>query len=64
MSYYVISNQINIDFLFKKVRYVKKILLVEDEALIAMNEAQMLKKHGYEVVTAHNGEKAIEGGRA
>ena len=38
----------------------KKILLVEDEALIAMNEAQMLKKHGYEVVTAYNGEKAIE----
>jgi CheY-like chemotaxis protein len=38
----------------------KKILLVEDEALIAMNEAQMLKKHGYEVVTVYNGEKAIE----
>jgi len=38
----------------------KKILLVEDEALIAMNEAQMLKKHGYEVVTAYTGEKAIE----
>src|SRR6056297_2294325 len=38
----------------------KKILLVEDEALIAMNEARMLKKHGYEVVTAYKGEKAIE----
>ena len=38
----------------------KKILLVEDEALIAMNEAQMLKKRGYEVVTVYNGEKAIE----
>ena len=38
----------------------KKILLVEDEALIAMNEAQMLKKHGYEVVTVYNGERAIE----
>ncbi len=38
----------------------KKILLVEDEALIAMNEAQMLKNHGYEVVTAYNGEKAVE----
>jgi len=37
-----------------------KILLVEDEALIAINEAQMLKKHGYEVVTAYNGEKAIK----
>ena len=38
----------------------KKILLVEDEALIAMDEAQMLKKYGYEVVTAYNGEKAIK----
>src|SRR6056297_1667788 len=38
----------------------KKILLVEDEALIAMNEARMLKKHGYEVVTAYKGEKAVE----
>ncbi|TVR33321.1 MAG: PAS domain S-box protein [Spirochaetaceae bacterium] len=38
----------------------KKILLVEDEAIIAMSEAQLLKRHGYEVVTAHNGERAIE----
>ena len=38
----------------------KRVLLVEDEAIIAMSEAQMLEKHGYEVVTAHNGEKAIE----
>jgi CheY-like chemotaxis protein len=38
----------------------KKILLVEDEALIALSEAQMLKKYGYEVVTAYNGEKAVE----
>ncbi|MDZ7793230.1 MAG: PAS domain S-box protein [Spirochaetia bacterium] len=38
----------------------KKILLVEDEAIIAMNQAQILKKHGYEIVTVHNGEKAIE----
>ena len=38
----------------------KKILLVEDEALIAMNEAKMLEKHGFEVATAYNGEKAIE----
>src|SRR6056297_960664 len=37
----------------------KKILLVEDEAIIAMNEAQMLKTHGYEVVTVYNGEKSI-----
>ncbi len=38
----------------------RKILLVEDEVLIAMAEAQMLKKYGYEVLTVHNGEKAIE----
>ncbi|MFW6208161.1 MAG: PAS domain S-box protein [Spirochaetota bacterium] len=38
----------------------KKILLVEDEALIAMVEAQLLKKHGYEVVPVYNGEKAVE----
>src|SRR6056297_2275161 len=38
----------------------KKILLVEDEALIAMSEAQMLKKHGYEVITVYSGEKAME----
>ena len=38
----------------------KKILLVEDEALIAMSEAKMLEKHGYEVLTVYNGEKAIE----
>lgn len=37
-----------------------RILLVEDEALIALSEATMLKKHGYEVVTVSDGEKAIE----
>jgi len=38
----------------------KTILLVEDEALIAIAEAQILKKHGYEVLTVNSGEKAIE----
>ena len=38
----------------------KKILLVEDEAILAMAEAKILKKRGYEVVTAYNGEKAVE----
>jgi PAS domain S-box-containing protein len=38
----------------------RKILLVEDEALIAVSEAQILKKHGYEIVTVYNGKKAIE----
>lgn len=38
----------------------KKILLVEDDAIIALSEAQILKKHAYEVVIAHSGEKALE----
>jgi len=38
----------------------KKILLVEDEAIIAMSEAQMLEKHGFEVSTVHTGEKAVK----
>ncbi len=38
----------------------KKILLVEDEAIIAISESQMLQKHGFEVVTAYKGEGAIE----
>lgn len=40
--------------------HAKTVLLVEDEALIAMNEAAMLKKHGYEVVTAYNAEQGVE----
>jgi PAS domain S-box-containing protein len=38
----------------------KTILLVEDEALIAVIEKETLKKHGFNVVLAHSGEKAIE----
>ncbi|MFO7731060.1 MAG: PAS domain S-box protein, partial [Spirochaetia bacterium] len=38
----------------------KKILLVEDETIIAMSEARMLEKHGFEVSTVYNGEKAVE----
>ena len=37
-----------------------RILLVEDEAIIALAEKQSLEKHGYEVVTAYSGEKAVE----
>ncbi len=37
----------------------KTILLVEDEALIAMNEAMMLRKEGYDVLLAGSGEEAI-----
>lgn len=38
----------------------KKILLVEDQTILAMSETKMLQNHGFEVVTVHNGEKAVE----
>lgn len=38
---------------------VKTILLVEDEALIALNEAMKLKSFGYEVHTAHDADEAV-----
>jgi len=38
----------------------KMILLVEDEAIIAMNEETVLRKNGYQVKTVHNAGKAIE----
>jgi PAS domain S-box-containing protein len=37
----------------------KKILLVEDEILIAMAEAEMLKANGYDVSLAGSGEEAV-----
>jgi CheY-like chemotaxis protein len=37
----------------------KTILLVEDEALISMAEAQLLRDNGYSVVTARSGSEAI-----
>ena len=39
---------------------VKRILLVEDQAIIAMGEAAILRKNGFEVVHAYSGEKAVE----
>jgi PAS domain S-box-containing protein len=36
------------------------ILLVEDEAIVAMTEARMLEKHGFEVITVDNAQDAIE----
>ena len=39
---------------------VKTILLVEDEAIIAMAERTSLEKNGYRVETASSGEKAVE----
>lgn len=41
----------------------KTILLVEDEAIIAMSEARLLEKHEYEVITVYNAEEAIETAR-
>jgi PAS domain S-box-containing protein len=38
----------------------KTILLVEDEALIAMSEAMTLEGYGYQVITVHSGEAAVE----
>ncbi len=38
----------------------KTILLVEDEPITAMAEEEMIRLFGYEVITAHNGKKAIE----
>ncbi len=37
----------------------KTILLVEDEVLIAMSEAQTLSRHGYQVITAYSSEQAL-----
>lgn len=37
----------------------KTILLVEDEALIALNEKMVLEEDGYSVVTARTGEEAV-----
>ncbi|MDA3949670.1 MAG: PAS domain S-box protein [Spirochaeta sp.] len=38
----------------------KRILLVEDEALLAMNEKMQLERYGYSVKTVTTGEKAVE----
>lgn len=38
----------------------KKILLVEDEAIIALNETRTLQSRGFEVVTCNTGEKSVE----
>ncbi len=38
----------------------KTILLVDDDAIIAIAEAQMLAKHGYNVISAFSGQEAIK----
>ena len=42
-----------------KTRYYN-ILLVEDEAVIALNQKKQLEKHGYEVIHSLNGKAAVE----
>ncbi len=42
-----------------ETRTGKTVLLVEDEAIIAMNEAAILQRHGYCVLQAYHGEDAI-----
>ncbi len=44
----------------KQVSAGKKILLVEDDALIAMFETRILTDHGYNVIIVSTGESAIE----
>lgn len=39
---------------------MKRILLVEDERLVALSEKRVLEKHGFLVETAHSGESATE----
>jgi PAS domain S-box-containing protein len=38
----------------------KRLLLVEDEAIIALGEKRSLERYGYEVLSVTNGQKAIE----
>lgn len=42
------------------MEFSQRILLVEDQALIALTEKRLLQKHGFEVVLANTGEQAIE----
>ncbi len=42
------------------MKEMKTILLVEDEAIIAMSEMAVLKKNGYSVIHAIDGQQAIE----
>ncbi len=43
---------------------LKTILLVDDEAIIALGEKSELEKRGYSVLTAYTGEKAVEMARS
>ncbi len=41
-------------------RHDKNILVVEDEAIIALNQKKNLEEYGYSVILAHTGEEALE----
>jgi PAS domain S-box-containing protein len=41
----------------------RRLLLVEDEAIIALSERHMLEAHGYDVVVVHSGESAVQRAR-
>lgn len=43
----------------KSAQTGRNLLLVEDEALIAMNESALLEKHGYNVIPVYSGEAAL-----
>ena len=44
----------------ESVKTYRTILLVEDEALIALAEKKLLERSGYKVLTAKTGEAAVE----
>lgn len=41
-----------------QVNMSERILLVEDDAIVALSQARVLQKHGYEVTTVHDGDSA------
>lgn len=38
----------------------RRLLLVEDDGIVALAERSVLERHGFDVVVAHNGERAVE----
>lgn len=42
------------------VKVEKRILLVEDEAVLALRQQKMLSEHGYDIMVAASGEAAVE----
>jgi PAS domain S-box-containing protein len=42
----------------------KRLLLVEDEAIIALGEKKQLERYGYEVITVTSGQKAVDACKA